>query len=256
MKHEQTLTLRKFFALIESLVLLTSVITVWWFCSHNGWVSRAFLPTPEATANSLVQGLQEGELARFTGDTVLRMLQGWLLASAIGVLLGGLVGTSSMARNWIAPTLELIRPLPASAVMPLAIAMFGLGNGMVLSVVAFGAMWPVLLATIHGFGAVHPRLKEVSKALQLSRMSFIFKIGLPNALPDILAGMRLSMTVSLIVAIVGEMITSQSGLGQAILLAARSFQASDLFAGIVLLGLIGFGSNALLLVTEKTLLKW
>jgi ABC-type nitrate/sulfonate/bicarbonate transport system permease component len=92
--------------------------------------------------------------------------------------------------------------------------------------------------------------------LQLSRGAFVRKIGLPNAMPDILAGMRLSMTVSLIVAVVGEMIASQAGLGQAILLAARSFRASELFAGIVLLGLIGFASNAMLAIAEKKLLKW
>jgi sulfonate transport system permease protein len=117
-------------------------------------------------------------------------------------------------------------------------------------------MWPVLLATIHGFASVEPRLREVTAALQLPRRAFVFKIGLPSALPDILAGMRLSMTVSLIVAVVGEMIASQPGLGQAILLAARSFRASDLFAGIALLGAIGFASNALLALAERRLLRW
>jgi ABC-type nitrate/sulfonate/bicarbonate transport system permease component len=117
-------------------------------------------------------------------------------------------------------------------------------------------MWPVLLATVHGLAAVHVQLREVAQALQLRPLAFIWKIGLPNAMPDILAGMRLSLTVSLIVSVVGEMIASQAGLGQAILLAARSFRASELFAGIVLLGLIGFASNALLAVTEKRLLKW
>ena len=149
-----------------------------------------------------------------------------------------------------------MRPLPASALLPLAIAMFGLGPGMVLFVVAFGAMWPVLLATVHGFGAVDPRLAEVARCLQLSRTEFVWKVGLPNALPDIVAGMRLSMTVSLIVAVVGEMIASQPGLGQAILLAARAYRASELFAGIVLLGVVGFASNALLVLAERKLLKW
>ena len=140
--------------------------------------------------------------------------------------------------------------------MPLAISIFGLGDGMVLFVVAFGAMWPVLLATIHGFASVEPRLREVAAALQMRRAAFIWKIGLPNAMPDVLAGMRLSMTVSLIVAVVGEMIASQPGLGQAILLAARSFRASELFAGIVLLGALGFASNAALALAERRLLKW
>jgi len=184
------------------------------------------------------------------------MLHGWLLASLIGVALGALIGISATARTYLQPTLEFMRPLPASALLPMAISIFGLSPNMVLSVVAFGAMWPVLLSTIHGFAAVEPRLQEVARSLQLSRGAFVRKIGLPNAMPDILAGMRLSMTISLIVAVVGEMIASQTGLGQAILLAARSFRASELFAGIVLLGLIGFASNAMLAIAEKKLLKW
>jgi sulfonate transport system permease protein len=87
-------------------------------------------------------------------------------------------------------------------------------------------------------------------------MQFLIKIGLPNALPDILSAMRLSMTVALIVSVVGEMLASQSGLGQAILLAARSFRASELFAGIALLGMIGFLSNAILSLAERKYLKY
>lgn len=247
--------LRATASVLESLGVLALLGLLWWLASHQGWISRVFLPTPEATLASLNEGLR-GELLGFMGDTVLRMLLGWLLASLIGVALGALIGASDTARSWIAPTLEFIRPLPASAVMPLAISLLGLSSGMVLAVVAFGAMWPVLLATVHGVASVHLRLREVAHALQLSRTAFVLKIGLPNALPDILAGMRLSITVSLIVAVVGEMIASQSGLGQAILLAARSFRASELFAGIALLGLIGFLSNALLALAERRLLKW
>lgn len=247
---------RRSMAIIESLAVFAVLVGLWWAVSHGEWISKVFLPTPEATLASLGEGLADGDLPAFTGDTVLRMLLGWGLACAVGVVLGALIGSSPTARAWIQPTLEFIRPLPASAVMPLAISIFGLSGGMVLAVVAFGAMWPVLLATVHGLASVHVRLKEVAGALQLSRMAFIAKIGLPNAMPDILAGMRLSMTVALIVAVVGEMIASQSGLGQAILLAARSFHASELFAGIVLLGAIGFVSNALLAQAEKKLLQW
>ncbi|MBK7656102.1 MAG: ABC transporter permease [Betaproteobacteria bacterium] len=240
----------------ESLAMLLALITLWWAASHAQWVSKVFLPTPEATWASLVEGLQQGDLFKFTLGTVWRMLLGWGLACALGVALGALIGISATARAWIQPTLEFIRPLPASAVMPLAISIFGLSPSMVLAVVAFGAMWPVLLATVHGFAHVHVRLTEVAQALGLSRLAFVTQIGLPNALPDILSGMRLSMTVALIVAVVGEMLASQTGLGQAILLAARSFRATELFAGIVLLGGIGFVSNALLALAEHRLLKY
>lgn len=239
-----------------SLAVLAAFIALWWLASHQQWVSKVFLPTPEATVAALKEGLQGGELLAQSGHTLRRMVEGWLLACFAGIALGALIGTSAAARAWLQPTLEFIRPLPASAIMPLAISIFGLGPNMVLFVVAFGAMWPVLLATLHGFASIEPRLREVAAALQLPRRDVIWKIGLPSAMPDILAGMRLSMTVSLIVAVVGEMIASQSGLGQAILMAARSFRASDLFAGIVLLGAIGFGANALLAAAESRLLRW
>ncbi len=243
-------------ALLESAGLLVLAVALWWLSSHQQWVSKVFLPTPEAAAAALVEGLSGGELGAFTVATVQRMVLGWLLASVLGVALGALIGSSATARAWIGPTLEFLRPLPASAIMPLAISIFGLSSNMVLTVVGFGAMWPVLLATVHGLAQVHVRLREVSAGLQMSPTSFVFKVGLPNALPDILAGMRLSLTVALIVTVVGEMIASQAGLGQAILLAARSFRASELFAGVALLGAIGFASNCLLAVLERRFLAW
>jgi ABC-type nitrate/sulfonate/bicarbonate transport system permease component len=239
-----------------SLALLAAVLALWWAASHAGWISRVFLPTPEATLDSLREGLTSGELAAFTLATTWRMVLGWLLASAAGVALGVMIGLSATARAWLQPMLEFVRPLPASALLPLAIAIFGLSPTMVLAVVAFGAMWPVLLGTIHGLVAVEPRLQEVARCLSLSRAAYVWKIGLPNALPDIAAGMRLALTVALIVSVVGEMIASQAGLGQAILLAARAFRASELFAGIVLLGSIGLASNALLALAERQWLKW
>jgi ABC-type nitrate/sulfonate/bicarbonate transport system permease component len=264
MKRPASALRQRAIATLQSATVLVAIVALWWVASHMQWVSKVFLPTPEATIASLLQGLNigpseggpRGELAGFTASTVERMVLGWLLASFAGMALGALIGISATARAWVLPTLEFVRPLPASAVMPLAISIFGLSPGMVLFVVAFGAMWPVLLATIHGFATVEARLREVATALQMGRGAFIWKVGLPSAMPDILAGMRLSMTVSLIVAVVGEMIASQSGLGQAILLASRSFRASELFAGIALLGAIGFASNALLSLAEKRLLRW
>lgn len=239
-----------------SLAVLAVLLATWHAASRGGWVSPVFLPTPAATLHSLRDGWLGGELAGFTIATAGRMLAGWLFASLAGIALGALIGSSVAARAWLQPTLEFVRPLPASAVMPLAISVFGLGPTMVLVVVAFGAMWPVLLATVHGFASVHERLREVAQALQLSRAAFVWKVGLPHALPDIVAGMRLAMTVALIISVVGEMLASQPGLGQAILLAARSFRASELFAGVILLGAIGFASNALLALAERRFLRF
>ena len=242
---------------VASSVTVTAVLlAAWAVATHFEWVSPVFLPSPQATAQALVEGLRDGDLLALAAGTIERMFYGWVLASLIGMALGALIGNSPALRTWLQPMLEVLRPLPASALIPVFIALIGLSPAMVLLVSAFGAMWPVLLSTVHGFAAVEPRLAEVAQVLRLSRREFIFKIGLPNALPDALAGMRLSLTIALILAIVGEMLASQQGLGTAIVMAARSFRAAELFAGVALLGLIGFASNALLGAAERRLLRW
>lgn len=233
-----------------------ALFALWGVVTQLGLISRVFLPGPLATLQALWQNLAGGELAVQALETLRRMLLGWLLASLFGIGLGALIGSSAQARRWLLPTLELLRPLPASALLPVGIALFGLTPGMLLATVAFGAVWPVLLATVHGFSSVDVRLREVAQALGFSRVSFVFKFGFPNALPDILSGMRLSLTASLIVTVVGELLTAQNGLGSTIMLAARSFRSTDLYAGVIVLGVIGYANNALLGLAERKLLRW
>lgn len=249
-------TLNRIAWLLASLGVGLLIILLWYVIAKARLVSPVFLPGPERAWDALVYGLTEGDLRAKTLATIERMIYGWLLASLVGIVLGAMIGVSQAARAYVEPTLEFLRPLPASAMMPVAIALLGLSDAMVLAVIAFGALWPMLLATVHGFAAVEPRLYQVSRALGLSRGEVIWKIALPSAMPDILAGMRVGLTIALILAVVGEMLASRPGLGQAILLAARSFQSADLYAGVIMLGVIGYVSGTLLSAAEARLLSW
>jgi ABC-type nitrate/sulfonate/bicarbonate transport system permease component len=242
--------------LIASIGVGLLFILLWHVVAQARLVSPVFLPGPDRAWDALIYGLTEGDLLAKTIGTVERMVYGWLLASLAGIVIGAMIGVSQAARAYVEPTLEFLRPLPASAMMPVAIAILGLTDAMVLAVIAFGALWPMLLATVHGFAAVEPRLYQVSRALGLSRGEVVWKIALPSAMPDILSGMRVGLTIALILAVVGEMLASRPGLGQAILLAARAFQSADLFAGVILLGLIGYVSGTLLSLIEQRLLRW
>lgn len=237
----------------EGLAGFAVFLLLWHAVTASGAVSRAFLASPAATADAVVYGFSRGQLTDQFIATVMRMLEGWLLASLAAIALGSLIGVSATARAYLRPTLAFIRSLPASAVIPVAIALVGLTPGMVLGVVVFGSMWPTLLATVQGFATVEPRLREVAQLMGMSGAAFIWKIGLPNALPDIVTGMRLSLTVALILSVVGEMLAGQTGLGSAILLAARSFRAPDLYAGIVMLGVIGLVSSYAMVIAERRL---
>ena len=219
-------------------------------------VSPVFLPSPQRIWAALTKGLATGNLAAMMLATIRHMLVGLTLAACLGIGLGATIGTSAAARAYLMPTLEFLRPFPSSAIIPVTIAFFGLTETMMLAVIAFGCLWPILLGTIHGFVTVEPRLNDVSRALGLSRRSAMIKIAFPHAMPDILGGMRIALTMALILATVGEMLTGRNGLGQAILLASRSFRTADLYAGIILLGVIGFASMLIFDRLERRLLRW
>ena len=242
--------------MLASLMVTVVMLGLWQWIANHGYVSKVFLPGPDRAWAALVRDYTSGKLLTQMGETVLRMLLGWLLASIIGIALGAMIGMSPFARVWIAPSLELIRPLPASAIAPVAIVFFGMTDNMILLLIAFGSVWPMLLTTIHGFSNVHPRLDEVARVLRISTFERIYKIALPAALPDIIGGLRLGLTIALILTVVGEMITVQGGLGSSILLAARAFRAADIFAGVIMLGLIGLVTNIALTALERRMLRW
>jgi len=232
------------------------LLMTWQVLANQEWISPVFFPSPYRTGLELVRQFAEGQIWAPLGATSQRMFFGWALASLLGVVVGAAIGSSRTARDYLGPLLEFVRPLPASAVIPAAILFLGLSNEMAITVIAFGAVWPVLLSSAHGFAAIESKLREVAAALCLSRMQLIVKIAIPGALPDILAGARVSLAIALILAVVTEMQASQPGLGQNILLAQRSLRSPELYAGIVSLGIMGYVVNRALLVIERRLLRW
>jgi ABC-type nitrate/sulfonate/bicarbonate transport system permease component len=241
---------------VASFAVAAGFIALWQLIADLKLVSPVFLPGPDRAWSSLVRGFSSGDLWSKLVGTLEHMAYGWLAASVAGIAVGALIGSSRTMRTYVAPSLEFLRPLPVSAIIPVAIAAFGLTQGMALFVIAFGAIWPIMLATVHGFAAVEPRLYEVARSLHMSRFAVIFKIALPSAGPDILSGMRLSLTVALILSIVCEILAGLDGLGHWILLSARSFRSADLFAGVLLLGLIGYVTSVAVSLAEQWLLKW
>ena len=237
--------------LAASLACAALAVAAWQLVADLRLISPVYLPGPDRAFAALMRGFAKGDLIAQIGATVARMLAGWLVASLVGIALGALIGTSPRARVLLGPTLEFLRPMPASAIVPVAIALVGLSDQMILGVIAFGALWPMLLATVQGFAAVEPRLVDVGRALGFGPWRMIVGIALPSALPEILAGMRIGLTIALILSVVGEMLAGQPGLGLRILLAARAFNAADLYAGVILLGAIGIASNLAIGAVER-----
>lgn len=232
------------------------VLLIWQFAVDSGLVNRLFLATPVQAFGVLFERAQSGTLWLAILDTAQRMTLGWTLAVVSALVLGTLIGNSQAAHQLLSPTLEFFRPLPASAVIPVAILFLGLTTTMSTFVVAFGSLWPVLLSTIHGYVKVTRELREVASTLEMGRLRYILTIALPSASVDIMAGLRISLALALILTVVTEMQASLPGLGYEIFMAQRTFRSADLYAGLIALGAFGFLVSHLLLVAERRLMRW
>lgn len=233
-----------------------AIVGAWQLLANAGVISPVFFPGPDRSFGVLWEQLHDPEFWVTFRETLRRMALGFVSATVAGVAVGGAIGMSQKLRDYVVPTLELIRPLPASAIIPVFILLFGMNDTMVVAVIAFAAIWPIMLATIHGFRTVDVRLFEVSRLLGMSYFEVVRKIAIPSAMPDILAGARLALTVSLILAVVAEMLSGLIGLGHNIMMAARAFRSADLYAGIIVLGAVGYVANTALERVEQHLLRW
>jgi sulfonate transport system permease protein len=241
---------------VGAVLFALGLLAIWQTLSDLGVISPVFFPPPSRAVSELFAQLADGTAYPSIVSTCLRMLFGWVFASILGIVLGAIIGSSRLGREYLEPTLEFVRPLPASAIIPVAILFFGLTNQMSVFVIAFGAIWPVLLSSVYGFSSIQGRLQEVSAVLALSRIDYLRKIAIPSAMPDILSGIRVSLAISLILAVVTEMQASLPGIGRDIFMAQRSFRSADLYAGLILLGAIGFAVNYALLIFERRALRW
>ncbi len=219
-------------------------------------VSPAIVAAPHDIWAALAAGFASGDLWAPIRSTIGHLLAGWIAACAAGVALGALVGMTAFGRAFVAPMLEFLRPLPASAIAPVGLLLIGRNDLMIVAVIVFGAVWPVLLASVHGFATVEPRLGEVSRTLHLTRAQTFWSISIPSALPDIIAGARVSIAIALILAVVAEILASSGGLGDWLNLAERSYRTADLYAGVLLVGVLGVLTNFGLERVEAYVLRW
>jgi sulfonate transport system permease protein len=233
-----------------------ALVLAWQILAETRLISPIFFPAPSRALSVLIARAADGSIWLALVATVLRMIFGWLLACVAGIALGAAIASSRLARDLLEPTLEFLRPLPASAVIPVAILFLGLSNGMAVAVIAFGAIWPVLLASLHGFSSVPPELRNVAEVLGFGRAKYLRIVALPAAAPDILSGVRVSLAIALILAVVTEMQASLAGLGWDIFYAQRVYRSADLYAGLIVLGAVGFAANQLLWRLERRALPW
>nr|WP_218008034.1 ABC transporter permease [Herbidospora sakaeratensis] len=199
--------------------------------------------------------LTDGALDTF-GPSLGRLLAGWVIAGVLGVALGVALGRIRGLAEYADPVLQFLRALPPPLLVPIFFVLFKIGTPTQLAVIVFGVIWPVLVNTTDGVRSVDKGFLETARVFQFSRYDILRRVILPSAMPKIFAGLRLSLSLALILMVVSELVGSNSGIGYSLLYAQQSYDYAGVWAHIVLLGVLGLLFNALFLVAEGRVLSW
>jgi len=250
-------------SLLSRWLVLLAVAVVWQLVAQRR--QSVFFPPMteilgEARRSWLSGPASSAFLSPAVADDVLpslaRLLAGWLLAVVGGVLLGTAIGLIRNLADYLNPAIEFLRAIPPPALIPIFLVIFGLGSDREVALIAVGVVWPILLNTIDGVRSVDPTLIDTGRAFRTGRLRRLTLIVLPSALPRIFAGLRISLSLALILMVISELVAATNGIGRTILDAERNFAFTKMWAVILLLGVLGYVLNALLLWAERHLLAW
>ena len=188
--------------------------------------------------------------------SISRVFGGFGLALLVALPLGLLIGRIAIVRDILDPTLQLLRPVPVTAWLPLAMIIFGIGPRSAFFLVFLGAFYPILINTVFGVRSVEPRLFEAASMLGCQGTAQFFRVVLPASLPSIFTGIRLGLGFAWVVIVVGEMTGVQTGLG-ALIMDARQLSRTDIvISGMIVIGIVGFLSDQLASAVGRRLLSW
>ncbi|WP_309972188.1 ABC transporter permease [Variovorax guangxiensis] len=248
--------LRSASRLIERGLGLLFFLALWELMPRVGIVSDAYLSPPSAVIASIAQLAGNGLLWKHIAASLQRSLWGLLLAIGAGVLLGLLMGAIRRLENIVDPVLQLFRQTSAFALFPVFILFLGIGELSKVAIIFWASFWPVLLSTIGGVKQVDRLLIDSALSMGASQRFVFFKVVLPAALPSIFTGVRLAGAYCITALVAAEMIGAHSGLGFLTLNSQETFQIPTMYAGILLLAVLGLLLNYLLALLERRLLRW
>ena len=236
--------------------LPVALVAFWQVATHIGWLSSRILPEPWQVLTAFWSLAESGELWAHLRTSLWRAAVGFGIGAGLGLLLGLLNGSSRRAETLLDTTLQMIRNIPALALIPLVILWFGIDETAKLFLLAVGVFFPVYLNTFHGIRSADQGLIEMARSYGLSGWALYRDVILPAALPSILVGVRFSLGLVWVLLIVAETISAQSGIGYMTMNAREFLQTDVVLVGILLYALLGKAADLAARALERHFLRW
>lgn len=237
--------------MVKGVVVPLLVLLIWEVGSRTGILAEGTFSRPSDILAAVGAIVFDGSLALATFQTLQAAFVGLLIAILLGIPLGMLIGLSSFAKRTVSPTLDVVRPIPPVALIPLSLLIFGFGVSMEAVVVAFACIWSIAIATTAAVKAIEGRLLEVARSLEMSAASYVRKIVMPAAFARIAVGIRLAIGIALVVAVTVEIVVNPRGLGYGIIMAQQSLRPDLMYAQLLWVGFIGWFINASLSALDR-----
>ncbi len=232
------------------------LLLAWEMASRARLIDPLFLPAPSQIWKALEAMTASGELASHLAASLLRISAGWLIGTAAGVVLGGLIGLSWLGRSTGLPFISALFPVPKIALLPLLILWFGIGEASKIATIALGVFFPMAVSTYAGIDNVQRNLIRMAQSFNVPFAKIIVDVVIPSMLPSILSGFRISASIALILVVSAEMIGANTGIGALLLTSGNLMQTDQLMAGIVAIAILGLLIGAFISWLERVLLGW
>lgn len=239
------------------IISLIVFLLVWQICSSLNVISPIFFPSPLEVIKELILGLFKGEIIKDILATLIRMAIGLSLAILIGVPIGLLMGYSKKIYDWLETTIDFLRSIPPPTLFPLFMLFFGIGNLSKIFPVVFACSFYILISTMYGVRNVKKKRIISAKIHNINKFDLFRKIIIPESLPYIFSGLRMAISLSLILVIVFEMfVGTKLGLGQRIIEAQIIYNIAEMYSAIIIAGIIGYLLNKSFVFCEKKIIHW
>jgi NitT/TauT family transport system permease protein len=239
-----------------SIISPLALLTLWEVCARFGFIDTRFFPAPSSVIVTMVEMLKTGELVTHTAVSMQRLLYGAIIGGVPALILGIAMGLNRPIRALFDPLVAATYPVPKSAILPLALLIFGLGEGSKIFMVAIGVFFPVVINTTTGVLEINKIYLDVGRNFKADRWNTFWTIALPGALPVIMTGFKLGIGIGLVLIAVAEMIGAKSGLGYMIWSAWETFSVEQMYVGLFTIAIIGYVITLGLNELERLIVPW
>ena len=240
----------------KGLLMICLVLATWEILGRIGFLNPIILPYPSSIALAAIELIRSGRLITDTFASISRAVIGFLIGSLFGISLAFLISIIKSIKPLVLPIIEILRPIPPPAWIPIAILWFGLGNPSAFFLVALGSFFPTFTSSLSGIDNLSKNHKVLTRLFGLTKLQQLIHIYIPGSLPSIFTGLKIGIGISWMILVTAELVGADVGLGYLIQINRLILRTDMIILGMIIIGLIGFFLNRVITYGELKLLRW